>query len=151
MLKKDGSLRVCADYSVTINAYLEDVNYPLPRIEDLFQGLQGGSKFSKIDLTQAYNQLVLDEISSRMLTWSTHKGLYAVKRLPFGCKPNSSIFQSVIDSVLLGCEGTVAFIDDIVVTGKGDNDHVRNLEEVFNRLSRAGFKVNKSKCEFFRD
>lgn len=150
VLKKDGSLRVCADYSVTINKCMEDVNYPLPRIEDLFQALQGGCKFSKIDLMQAYNQLVVDKETSEILTWSTHKGLYAVKRLPFGCKPNSAIFQSIVDSVLLGCSGTVAFIDDIVITGKDDEEHLKNVEEVFERLNRAGFKVNRSKCEFLK-
>lgn len=135
---------------MTINKFLEEVNYPLPRIEDLFQALQGGQKFSKIDLSQAYNQLVVDKKTSRILTWSTHRGLYEVKRLPFGCKPNSSVFQAKIDSVLLGCEGTIAFIDDIVVTGKDDKEHLKNLTEVFDRLSRAGLKAKTSKCEFFQ-
>lgn len=151
VLKKDSSIRVCADYSVTINKFLEDVNYPLPRIDDLFQALQGGKLFSKIDLSQAFNQLIVDEETSKILSWSTHKGIYRVNRLPFGCKPNSAIFQAKIDSVLLGCKGTVTFIDDIVVTGRNDEEHLQNLHEVFDRLERAGFRVNQAKCSFFKE
>lgn len=151
VLKKDGSLRVCADYSVTVNKFIDDVNYPLPRIDDLFQALQGGMKFSKIDLSQAFNQLSVDSETANILAWSTHKGLYKVNRLPFGCKPNSAIFQAKIDSVLLGCKGTVAFIDDIVVTGHNDKEHFDNLMEVFDRLTNAGLKVNKNKCAFFKE
>lgn len=151
VLKKDGSIRLCADYSVTVNKHLQDINYPLPKIDDLFQSLQGGQRFSKIDLSQAFNQLVVDESTSKILTWSTHKGLYRVNRLPFGCKPNSAIFQAKIDSLLLGCKSTVAFIDDIVVTGRNDEEHLENLREVCNRLQKAGFRVNKEKCCFFKD
>lgn len=96
--------------------------------------MQGGKKFSKIDLSQAFNQLVVDTETSKVMSWSTHKGIYRVNRLPFGCKPNSAIFQAKMDSVLLGCKGTVTFIDDIVVTGKDDQEHLRNLREVFGRL-----------------
>lgn len=152
VLKKDGSIRLCADYSVTINKFLEDVNYPLPRIDDLFQALRGGGKrFSKIDLSQAFNQLVVDDETSDILTWSTQRGLYRVNRLPFGCKPNSAIFQAKIDTVLLGCKGVVTFIDDIVVTGRDDKEHLQNLKEVCDRLERAGLRVNTSKCSFFSD
>lgn len=87
--KPDGSMRVCAEYSVTVNKHLVDVNYPLPRVDDVFQALQGGQKFSKLDLSNAFNQLVLDRTSKKLLAWSTHKGVYEVNRLPFGCKPNS--------------------------------------------------------------
>lgn len=100
---------------------------------------------------QAYNQIVVDKETTEMFTWSTHKELYAVNRLPLGCKPNSAIFQSIIDSVLLGCPGTVAFIDDIVITGKDHEEHLKNIESVLERLSKAGFKVNRSKCEFFKN
>lgn len=150
VLKNDKSLRVCADYSVTINKHLKDKNYPLPRIEDIFHSLQGGKKFSKLDLFQAYNQLEVDEETSKLLAWSTHKGVYTVHRLPFGCKPNSSIFQSIMDKTLLGCKMTVAFLDDVVVSGRDDQEHYENLQNVLDKLSNAGFKVNKNKCEFFK-
>lgn len=134
MLKKDGILRVCADYSVTVNKYIISENYPLPRIDDLFQALQGGIHFSKIDLKQAYHQLEVSDETGKLLTWSTHKDVYKVNRLPFGCKPNSSIFQSVIDRTLVGCEGTTTLIDDIIVKGQSNEAHVKNLVDSITKI-----------------
>lgn len=151
VIKKDGGLRVCGDYSVTVNRHLVDINYPLPRIENLFQALQGGKLFSKIDLSQAYHQLVLDEESSENLAWSTHKGIFRVNRLPYGCKPNTSIFQCIIEKTLLGCNGTGVFVDDIIVTGETEEKHIKNLKAVLEKLKRAGFKANRNKCAFFQN
>lgn len=148
VLKKNNSIRVCADYSVTINKFLKERNYPLPRIEEIFQALQGGKIFTKLDLSHAYYQLEVDDDTSKLLAWSTHKGVYTVHRLPFGCKPNSAIFQSIIDKTLSGCQGTVAFMDDVVVTGRSDKEHMQNLTLVLQRFRDAGFRINRDKCEF---
>ena len=59
--KKDGSVRLCDDYKVTVNPELQAVQYPLPRIEDIFANFAGGQKFLKIDLRQAYDQLEMEE------------------------------------------------------------------------------------------
>lgn len=80
VMKKDGRMRVCADYSVTVNSFVEDFNYPLPKIDELLRALQGGKRFSKIDLSQAYLQLPVDEETGKVLAWSTHKGLFVVNR-----------------------------------------------------------------------
>lgn len=151
VMKKDGKLRVCADYSATINPSLEDFNYPLPRIDDLLRALQGGKHFSKIDLSQAYLQLPVDENTSKILAWSTHKGQFVPNRLPFGCKPNTAIFQAIMEKTLVGCEGTCVFVDDVVVTGKNDEDHKRNLRKVLAKLESVGFTANINKCDFFQD
>lgn len=75
ILKKDGNIRICADYKLTLNKVLEIDRYPLPRVEDLLVRLDGGQRFSKIDLSQAYAQFVLDE--TKMYTViNTHKGLF---------------------------------------------------------------------------
>nr|XP_029715891.1 uncharacterized protein K02A2.6-like [Aedes albopictus] len=117
VLKKDKSIRLCADYRVTVNPHLEDKRYPMPVVEDLFDALQGGKLFSKLDLKSAYNQLELEEESRRMLAWSTHKGIYYVNRLPFGTKPACAIFQEVLEKLLQDCPGCVNFLDDVMVTG----------------------------------
>lgn len=150
IVKKTGGLRICADYSVTINPHLDDMNYPLPRIEELFRALSGGKLFTKIDLSKAYHQLPVDDETSRILAWSTHKGIYAVNRLPFGCKPNTAIFQSLMEKLLLGCKSTAVFVDDIVITGKTIEEHISNVKEVLGRLQKAGLTVNYDKCEFFK-
>ncbi|XP_039314523.1 uncharacterized protein K02A2.6-like [Solenopsis invicta] len=150
VIKKDGSIRICADYKITVNKFLEDVKHPLPRIEELFTALSGGESFTKLDLTAAYNQLEVTERTSRLLAWSTHKIIYSLKRLPFGTKPACSIFQRTIEKVLQGVKNVINFIDDIVVTGANKEEHLKNLREVFKRLSEAGFKINLKKSVFFQ-
>ena len=81
--KKDGTIRVCGDYSVTVNSVLDVDQYPLPRPEDLFAKLAGGKKFTTLDLAHAFNQLELDEESQRYCVINTHRGSTAsYKRLP---------------------------------------------------------------------
>lgn len=150
VVKKCGNLRICGDYSKTINPHLKESNYPLPLIDDIFQTLQRGKYYSKIDLSEAYHQIEVDDETSSLLAWSTHLGTYKVNRLPFGCKPNSSIFQSVMEKVLLGCSNTVVYIDDIVVSGRTIEEHNQNLKMVLRKLEEAGFVVNKSKCLFLQ-
>ena len=72
--KQDGKLRICGDYKVTVNAALDIDQYPLPKPDDLFASLAGGKKFTKLDLAQAYQQLVLDENSRKYTTINTHQG-----------------------------------------------------------------------------
>lgn len=97
----------------------------------------------------AYNQLEVSEETSKMLAWSTHKGIYIMKRLPFGTKPGCSIFQRVIEKVLQGLSNVISFMDDIVVTGKNKKEHLKNLRLVLQRLLDTGFKVNSKKSVFF--
>ena len=74
--KDNGKIRICGDYKVTVNHSLQVDQYPLPKLEDLFALLAGGAKFLKIDLTQAYLQLQLEEESREFVTANTHTGLY---------------------------------------------------------------------------
>ncbi|CAI6377455.1 unnamed protein product [Macrosiphum euphorbiae] len=150
ILKSDGKIRLCVDYKVTVNKFVQDVKYPLPRIEEIFQKVSKGKKFSKIDLSEAYNQLELDEESSKILTWSTHKGLFKIHRLPYGVAPASAIFQKLIEQLFQGHEGVANFLDDIIITGQNNREHLKNLDKVFNILYESGFKVKLSKCEFFK-
>ena len=116
ILKNNGKLRLCADYKVTVNKYLKEVKHPLPRIEELFTALQGGEFFTKLDLASAYNQLELADNTKLLLAWSTHRGIYKLNRLPYGTKPAVAIFQKIIEKLLQGLDGVIAFVDDIVVT-----------------------------------
>ncbi|XP_062556822.1 uncharacterized protein K02A2.6-like [Armigeres subalbatus] len=151
VLKKDKSIRLCADYRVTVNPFLEDKRYPMPVVEDLFDALQGGKLFSKLDLKSAYNQLELEEESRKMLAWSTHKGIYYVNRLPFGTKPACAIFQEVLEKLLQECPGCINFLDDVLVTGATVSEHLKNLARVLSKLLEAGFRLNREKCEFFKE
>ena len=117
--KKDGSIRVCSDYKVTVNRKTITETYSLPRVEDLLlASLTGGTAFSKLDITQAYQQLVLDDESKEMVTINTHRGLYRVNRLPFGVASAPSLFQRIMENLLQVIPAVLIYIDDILVTGR---------------------------------
>ena len=149
--KKDGTIRICGDYKVTINAALDIDQYPLPKAEEIFASLAGGQKFTKLDLSQAYQQLLLDDDSKALLTVNTHKGLYRYTRLPFGIASAPAIFQRTMDVILQGIAHVMYYIDDIIITGKDDNEHLSTLVTVLERLQEHGFRLKKSKCTFMGD
>lgn len=76
VLKRNGSVRLCEDFKLTVNQATELEQYPLPRIEDLFAHLAGGQTFIKLDLCDAYCQLQLDEGSRNLVVINTHRGLF---------------------------------------------------------------------------
>ncbi|XP_031339506.1 uncharacterized protein K02A2.6-like [Photinus pyralis] len=151
IIKNDGSLKLCGDYRLTVNRYFKQVQYPLPSVESILMELSGGESFTKLDLSYAYNQISVDDESAMILTWTTHKGLFKVNRLPYGITPASSIFQKVLEQLLQGIKNTANFLDDIIVTGATRKEHVENLKAVLKKLNDAGFKLNKTKCAFFQE
>ena len=148
VVKQDGSVRICGDYKLTANRVITLESYPIPRIEELFASLSGGVKFSKLDLKNAYLQLELEKNSKQYTTINTHKGLFHYNRLPFGIASAPAIFQRAIETLLQGIPYTCAYFDDIVVTGKTDDEHLQNLQLVFQKLEFVGLKLNKEKCVF---
>lgn len=151
VIKKNGSIRICGDFKVTLNPVLEIDRHPLPRIEDLFAELQKGELYSKIDLSEAYMQLKLDEESQKLCTISTHKGLFSYKRLPYGINSGPSLFQKKIEQTLQGLQGVIVFLDDILITGFDQENHFNRLQEVCKRLASNGFTVKKEKCDLFSE
>ena len=148
--KQDGQIRICRDYKVTINPEMDVDQYPLPKPDDIFATVAGGKLFTTLDLSHAYNQLLLDEEAHKFVTINTHKGLYQYTRLPFGIASAPAVFQHVMDTILQGIEGVACYIDDIIITGKTDKDHLARLEEVLKRLLRHGLHVRRSKCRFLQ-
>jgi len=112
--------------------------YPIPKVEDLLATLGKGRTFTKIDLSHAYQQLPLDETSCKFVVINTHKGLFRYTRLPFGISSAPGIFQRVIESLLSGIPGVVVYIDDILVTGPTEKEHLAALDEVLSQLEGAG-------------
>lgn len=118
VMRPNGIIRLCGDYKATINKFLVDFKYPLPLIDQIFASMQGGVMFSKLDLSSAYNQLVLDDSAQELCTWSTHKGLFRMTRLPLGVKTAAAIFQKTMENLLAEFSNVFCYQDDIVVTGK---------------------------------
>ena len=117
-------------------------------MKDLFVTLSGGRVFSKIDLSQAHQQLPLDEESRKLAVINTHKGLLRYTRLPFGILSAPGIFQRIMESLLQGIPGVIVYLDDILVSAPSEEEHLRRLEEVFVRLEKSGLRARRSKCHF---
>ena len=148
VVKDDGTVRICGDYKVTINPAAKCDNYPVPKTEDLLATLNGGQKFSKLDLSQAYQQLLLDQESQECLTVNTHRGLYKPTRLQYGVHSAAGIFQREMEKRLSHVPYTIVRVDDILVSGVDDNDHMKNLTNVFQILADNGLKLKRKKCSF---
>ena len=148
VVKADGSIRICGDYKLTLNRVARIETYPIPRVEELFAVLRGGEKFSKIDLSSAYQQIVLDEQSRPYTTINTHKGLFMYNRLTFGIASAPAIFQRTMETILQGCQRTCVYFDDILVTGSSNDEHLANLDSVLCKLEGAGLRLNRAKCAF---
>eukprot|EP00731_Ephydatia_muelleri_P005994 Em0003g242a len=148
--KKDGGIRVCADFKMTINPYLQHKTFPLPTPEEIFATLAGGESFTKIDLARAYKQMEVALASQPLLTITTHMGLFRYQRLPFGVATAPAMWQRAMSIVFQGCKRTVYYMDDILVTGATRKEHEANLCQVFERLQQYGLRVNLSKCRFFQ-
>ena len=142
------SVRICGDFKQTVNKASPIDKYPIPRIEDLFAKLAGGRTFTKLDISQAYQQLCLDEESQKFVVINTSKGLFRYNRLPFGISSAPGIFPRVIENLLQGIQNVVVYLDDILITGSSEEQHLKNLSEVLKRLQRAGLRLKKEKCEF---
>ena len=150
VVKQNGSIRICGNCKVTINRVSQVDAYPLPKKEDLFTKLSMGKYFSKLDLSQAYLQLPLEDSSKKFVTINTHKGLFHSNRLPFGVASTPAIFQCYMDSLLQGCKGVTAYLDDILVAESTVADYLENLSAVLDNLDKAGLRLNREKCSFLK-
>ncbi|GBL76949.1 Uncharacterized protein K02A2.6 [Araneus ventricosus] len=142
VVKPDGSIRLCADYSVTLNPNLIVPQHPLPRLEEIFTNLNGGKQFSKLDFKQAYLQMKVHPESQKLLTINTHKGLYVCKRLMYGLNGAPAIWQRYVDGLFQGMQGVKVFMDDARITGSDEMSHFKALEEFFKKCKEHGLKIN---------
>lgn len=117
--------------------------YPIPTVAELFSRLAGGVIFSKLDLKQAYQQLVLDDATAELLTINTHHGLFLARHLQFGVSTAVSIFQRFMDILLAGIPGVQPYLDDILITGKTIDEHNVRLAAVLQRFTEAGLRLQK--------
>ncbi|GBP47739.1 Uncharacterized protein K02A2.6 [Eumeta japonica] len=108
VLKSDGTVRVCGDYSVTLNKVLHIDRYPLPRIEELFARLHEGKEFSKLDLSMAYMQLELTEDSQPLTCINTHRGLSNLHDW-FWVIVSACDISKTMERILAGIEGICIF------------------------------------------
>jgi transposase InsO family protein len=148
VVKPSGSIRVCGDYKITINKVVKLDRYPLPLVDEILTKLSGGKYFTKLDLSQAYHQIQLDEESRKFTVINTPFGLYQYLRLPYGASPCVGLFQRAMENLLKGLPGVSVFLDDILIVGKSQDDHLANLKKVLLVLQEHGLRLQKQKCQF---
>ena len=104
--------------------------------------------YSKLDLSQAYQPVILDEASKPYLTVNTHKGLFQVNLLPFRVSSSPAIFQSLMESLVTGILNVAVYLDNILLTGQDDKEHLATLNQMLSRLQEAGLRLKHNKCAF---
>ena len=128
--KKDGGIRSCGDFKVSINPFLHPEVYTLPTPEEMFSTLANGESYTKLDLARAYKQMKIKKECQPLLTINTHRDLFQYTRLPFGITTAPSLWQRAMEQVLSGLPGLVYYIDHILVTGRTRAEHTTNLQAV---------------------
>ena len=143
---------MCGDFSVSINPEMEVNQYPLPQPNEVVTNLNGGVLFSKLDFSEAYLQIELDEEYQKFLVViNTHKGLFRYSRLPFGISSAPAFFRQVMDQIFQGLNGVQCYLDDVIVTGKTEEELVQSLQAVLQRIKEYGSRLRKEKCSFLQE
>ena len=132
---------------MTVNPVLKVDQYPVPSPEDLFATLAGGKAFTKLDLSQAYQQVILEPGSRKYVTINTHKRLYQYKRLPFGIASAPAIFQQIMEKILHGIPHVVIYLDDILITETSEDEHLNIIQQVLERFKQYGVRLKREKCQ----
>ncbi|KAL0821643.1 hypothetical protein ABMA28_005084 [Loxostege sticticalis] len=147
--KKDGGTRVCVDYR-QLNAITTPDMYPLPRIDDLLHGAKPTPYMTTIDLQSGYWQIKVQEQDQDKTCFVTPFGTYKFLRMPFGLRNAPATFQRLMDRfrISLSHIKILIYIDDVIVLSETYERHLKDLQEVFDRLREYNLTVNKSKCKF---
>ncbi|GJT72542.1 putative reverse transcriptase domain-containing protein [Tanacetum coccineum] len=149
-VKKDGSFRMCIDYR-ELNKLTIKNRYPLPRIDDLFDQLQGARYFSKIDLRSGYHQLRVREEDIPKTAFRTRYGHFEFTVMPFGLTNAPAVFMDLMNRV---CKPyldkfVIVFIDDILIYSKSKEEHEVHLKLILELLEKEKLFGKFSKCEFW--
>jgi hypothetical protein len=147
--KADGSLRMVIDYRA-LNAITVKNRYPLPRIEDLFDSLQGAKVFSSLDLQSGYHQIRIAPEDIEKSAFVTPVGSYQFKVLSFGLSNSPAVFSKAMADIFANHIGkfVCVYLDDILIYSKNDQEHAKHLELVLALLRKHQLYAKLSKCEF---
>ena len=148
--KKDQTKRFCVDFR-KLNEVTKKMSWPLPLIDDILSRLGKAKHYSSFDCRSGYWQLKLDPESRHKASFVCHRGQYEFVRVPFGLVNAPSMFMMLMNEVLEGMEDfTQAYLDDIIVFSETEEEHIKHIEAVFDRLNKHNLKLKLKKCKFFQ-
>nr|GFA54215.1 putative reverse transcriptase domain-containing protein [Tanacetum cinerariifolium] len=148
--KKDGSFRMSIDYRELNKLTIKNC-YPLPRINDMCDQLQGSRYFSKIDLRSGYHQLRVREEDIPKTAFRTRYGNFEFTVMPFGLTNSPAVFMDLMNCVCRPYldKFVIVFIDDILIYSKSKKEHEVNLKLILELLKKEKLFGKFSKCEFW--
>ena len=147
--KKDGSYRMCIDYRA-LNKHTIKNRFPVPRIEDIFDRLQGSTYYSRLDLKSGYHQIRIVPEDIHKTAFRTQFGLYEFVVMPFGLTNAPATFNRLMEKIFCKHSAYIGvFFDDIIVHSHTLEEHKLHLQSVFDELRANKLYVNGKKSEFF--
>ncbi|CAF2847659.1 unnamed protein product [Rotaria sp. Silwood2] len=149
--KKDGTYRFVIDYRQRNNITERD-SYPLPRIEETLNRLNGNTYFSKLDLKTGYHQIPIHSSDKQKTTFVTYNGIFYFNVMPQGLKNTPSSFQCIMYELLVNTrwEFCLVYIDDVIIFSQTFDQHVAHFNEIFLVLHNANLQLNPQKCSLFK-
>ena len=150
--KKNGEVRFCIDYR-GLNMISRHDAYPIPRVDDALGSLKGARWFSTLDLASAYWQIPMDPESSQKAAFTTHRGLFEPKRMPFGLRSAPATMQRLMSTLFksMTWKMVLVYLDDIVIYSDTVEQHLKRMDLVFAKIREAKLKLKPSKCHFLRE
>lgn len=150
--KKDGTMRMCIDYRALNNITIKN-SYPLPRVDELFDRLQGAKYFSKIDLRSGYHQIRIQPEDVPKTAFRTRYGHYEFLVLPFGLTNAPGTFMHLMHQSFRRFldDFVLVFLDDILIFSNTLEEHEKHVKQVLEVLRKEKLYAKESKCEFFKE
>ena len=149
--KKSGGIQMCVDFR-KINQKVKRDSYPLPRIQESLESLNGAKYFSTLDLTAAYNQVGMEPKDQAKTAFTTPLGLFEYRRMPFGLSNSPATFSRLMGRVFREdiFRILLVYLDDVLVFSKTIDEHLQRLEVALSRLRHHQLKLEPKKCVLFR-
>lgn len=144
--KQKDKVRLCVDLT-KLNESVKREKFPLPTTDQLLAQLSGATVFSKLDCNSGFHQIPLHEDSQELTTFITPFGRYCYKRLPFGISSGPEVFHREMTHLLAGIPGVICDIDDVLISGRNQQEHDSRVRTVLQRMKAAGVTLNE-KCDF---
>ena len=145
--KPNGGLRICLDPR-NLNKAIRRNHHQMPTTDEIFSKMAGAKYFTKMDASNAYWQIPLDDESLRLLTFNTPFGRYRYLHMPYGIHSASEICQSHIASIIENIPGTANCQDDIIIWGSTLEELHERTHICLQAIRKSGLKLRKNKCQF---